>query len=181
MYINAYLDGWAIYQYTLNTAWDISSASYTSKSYTFLYAPGSSSFSTDGTKLYIVGNTDDMVHQYTLGTAWDISTATDSTKNCFVGTEISTPHELALNSDGTKMYIAGDSETTIHQYNFGTAWDVSTTITTTTQLIGLPNHNSIHLINHHSIIYTESINMSHISRYKCTHTVSVTFTVRWLA
>lgn len=66
-------------------------------------------------------------------------------------------------------------------YNLSDPFGYNTFITTTTQLIGLPNHNSIHLINHHSIIYTESINMSHISRYKCTHTVSVTFTVRWLA
>jgi sugar lactone lactonase YvrE len=70
-----------LYQYTLSTPWDISTASYASKS---MVGGGGSSlmcgvfFKSDGLKLYILNYTSNgsTVDQYTLSTAWDISTAT---------------------------------------------------------------------------------------------------------
>ena len=61
-----------IYQYTLSTAWDISTGSYASKS---LSVSGQDSsvmglaFSADGTKVYIVGTVSDTIYQYTLSGA----------------------------------------------------------------------------------------------------------------
>jgi DNA-binding beta-propeller fold protein YncE len=58
-----------VYQYTLNTAWDVSTASYASKSFSVAGQetnPKSVFFNPDGTKMYIVGATNDTIYQYTL-------------------------------------------------------------------------------------------------------------------
>ena len=118
-----------IYQYTLSTAWDISTASYATKSFsvntqetltTGMY------FRDDGTELYIVGTTNDTVYQYTLSTAWDISTASYASKSKAVGTEEATPTGLFLGDSGTKMYVIGGTGDDVNQYSLSTAWDVST-------------------------------------------------------
>jgi sugar lactone lactonase YvrE len=88
--------------------------------------PGAVAFSSDGTKMYIVGNTNQTVYQYTLSTAWDLSTASYASKSKDVSPQDTVPNGLAFSSDGTKMYIAGASSDSIYQYTLSTAWDVST-------------------------------------------------------
>jgi len=61
-----------VYQYTLSTAYDISTASYDSISFSLAVQDNAAYgviFSTDGTKMYMVGYTGDAVYQYTTGTA----------------------------------------------------------------------------------------------------------------
>jgi len=118
-----------VYQYTLSTAWDSSTATYDSvfisvSSQDLL--PQDITFSSDGTKMYIVGSGTDRVYQYTLSTAWDLSTALYSSKNFSVSTQETVPAGVIFNADGTKMYIIGNTNDTIFQYTIGTAWDVST-------------------------------------------------------
>lgn len=117
-----------IYQYTLSTAWDVSTASYDSK---FLdvsseaTSPQNCWFKTDGTKVFVIDVNNDKVFQYTLSTAWDISTATyDSKFHLFL--ETFTLRTLCFNDDGTKMYAGGSGTDGIAQYTLSTAWDVST-------------------------------------------------------
>ena len=83
-------------------------------------------FKGDGTKFYTVGATDDTVYQYSLSTAWDISTASYDSKSFSVSSQDIFPGALAFKPDGTKMYIAGNTNDTIYQYSLSTAWDVST-------------------------------------------------------
>ena len=68
-----------VHQFTLSTAFDVSTASFTRTHDTGRddYRHGIR-FKPDGTKMYICGGnytTDDKTDQYTLSTAWDISTA----------------------------------------------------------------------------------------------------------
>ncbi len=118
-----------VYQYTLTTAWNISTASYAAKS---VYVGnesikgGSVAFSSDGTKMYIVGYDTNTAYQYTLTTAWDVSTASYATKSVYVGDEDTYPLGIIFSPDGTKMYIMGTSTDTVYQYTLTTAWDVST-------------------------------------------------------
>ena len=56
-----------IYQYSLSTAWDISTASYDNKSFSVGsqdISPTGLFFRPDGTKVYIVGAASDKIHQY---------------------------------------------------------------------------------------------------------------------
>ena len=66
-------------EYTLTTAWDISTASY-SQQFSFASQAGdknSFTFKPDGTKLYALtfSYSDDAVYEYDLSTAWDLSSA----------------------------------------------------------------------------------------------------------
>ena len=62
----------AVYQYSLSTGFDISTASYDNVSFsvsTQENSPRSIAFSADGGKMYIVGLTNDTIYQYSTGTS----------------------------------------------------------------------------------------------------------------
>jgi hypothetical protein len=129
MYILSSSTQEVVYQYTLSTAYDILTASYASKSLTITTQDGlmtDIAFSSDGTKLYASGDTNNTVYQYTLSTPWDISTGSYATKSLAVGTQDITPRAFVFNDDGTKGYLVGDTNNTIYQYTFSVAWDIST-------------------------------------------------------
>jgi hypothetical protein len=83
-------------------------------------------FKPDGTKMYVAGNTGDDVGQYSLSTAWDVSTASFDSVTLSVSSEDTTPNGLAFSSDGTKLYITGNANNRVFQYDLSTAWDLST-------------------------------------------------------
>jgi sugar lactone lactonase YvrE len=118
-----------VYQYSLSTAYDISTASYDSKS--FLVSsqstlPTGLSFKTDGTRMFIFDFTNSIVYQYNLSTAWDVSTASYSNTSFTLsgGTD---GFDLDFSTDGTKFIVTfrgtGDK---VVLYNLSTAWDIST-------------------------------------------------------
>lgn len=117
-----------VYQYSLSTAWSISTASYDSKSYDLTQGTDMNSIdmSSDGTKLYALDATTDTVYQHTLSTAWDISTASYDSVSFSVATQESLPECIRFKSDGTTMYIGGRAGNGIDEYTLGTAWDLST-------------------------------------------------------
>lgn len=115
-----------VYQYPMTTAWDITTATYTQN---FNVAaqevtPSEATFSTDGTKMYIIGSTGDDVNEYDLGVAWKISTAT-YLQNFVISAQDSVPTSITFKPDGTKMYVLGSSNDAVHQYTLTTAWDIS--------------------------------------------------------
>jgi DNA-binding beta-propeller fold protein YncE len=117
-----------IYQYSLGTAWDVTTASYESKSFsvnTQETEPRGLSFKDDGTKVYIVGQTNDRIYQYTLSTPWDISSATYDNVSFLVQTQDATPEALFFKPDGTKVYVLGSTGDRVYQYALSSAWDIS--------------------------------------------------------
>lgn len=118
-----------VYQYTLSTAWDVGTASYASKSFSITAqeaTPFGVFFGDNGTKMYVIGVSNDTVYQYTLATAWDISTASYANKSISVTTQEATPRALFFKPDGTKMYVIGQTGADVNEYNLSAAWDVST-------------------------------------------------------
>ena len=116
----------SVFQYTLSTAYDVSTISYDSVSFSFSAQTTSAYdfyFTPDGTKLFVLGGTS--VYQYTLSTAWDISTASYASKSFSVGTQESTPYAVSLSSTGNKLYVVGAGKN-VYQYTLSTAFDVST-------------------------------------------------------
>ena len=81
---------------------------------------------TDGTKMYVVGSTNDTVFQYSLSTAWDVTTASYDSVSKSISAQETIPFDIFFKSDGTSMYIIGQSSDAISQYTLGTAWDIST-------------------------------------------------------
>lgn len=119
-----------VFQYTLSTAWDVSTASYASKSFVYSAQTTQGSgmaFKPDGTKMYIVRNgASDFIYQYTLSTAWDVSTASYDSKSLDVAAQDSAPQGVAFKTDGTKMYLLGNTGNDVTEYDLSTAWDIST-------------------------------------------------------
>ena len=112
-------------QYSLSTAWDLSTASYDSVSFSVSSqtTAGEDLFiKPDGTKMYVIGS--GVIYQYSLSTAWDLSTASYDSKSFNVSSQNATPKSVTFNDDGTKAYIGENKE--IYEYDLSTAWDIST-------------------------------------------------------
>ena len=114
-------------EYTLGTAWNVTTASYvqnfsvSSKEAT----PSAVAFKSDGTKMYITGSSSDSIHEYTLSAGWDISTASFNHTLSISAYSI-TPEGLDFSDDGTKVYVVDRSYNRIIEYALSTAWDIST-------------------------------------------------------
>src|SRR5690606_32692018 len=69
--------GDVMYQYSLSSAYDLSTMSYDSVSFSLNSQTGTLPkgfwFKPDGTKFYVVSGTNDTVFQYTCSTPWDLS------------------------------------------------------------------------------------------------------------
>jgi sugar lactone lactonase YvrE len=117
-----------VYQYALSTAWVVSSASYESLSFSVNSqdaVPQAIFFKPDGSKMYMIGNTNDTIYQYTLSTPWAMNTASyDSVSFSFASQE-NNPRSVFFKPDGTKMYIAGRLSDSMYQYTLSTPWVVS--------------------------------------------------------
>lgn len=116
-----------VYQYTVSTPWDISTASYASKSFSVAaqeLTPTALFFNPDGLKMYVIGQTGDDVNEYDLSVAWDVSTASFVRASAAVGE--ATPTGLWFKEDGTKMYVIGESLDAVREFTLSTPWDVST-------------------------------------------------------
>ena len=119
----------AVHQYTLSTEYDLSTGSYASKTVSVstqeLY-PCGVIFNNDGASMYVVGSQNETVYQYTLSTPFDVSTASYASKSLDGSSEQSSSTGLAFNSDGTKIFIIGETPTKIFQYTLSSAYDMST-------------------------------------------------------
>jgi hypothetical protein len=109
-----------VFQYTLSTAWDVSTASYASKSFLVSgqdTSPQGLFFKSDGLAMYVVGATNDAVFQYNLSTAWDVSTASYASISVSVVMFETASSGLCFNTAGTRMYITGNSSDSVFQFN----------------------------------------------------------------
>ncbi|MBQ60386.1 MAG: hypothetical protein CMA66_07595, partial [Euryarchaeota archaeon] len=116
-----------INEYNLSTPWTVSSASY-SQNFSVASqesAPNGVFFKTDGTKMFVVGTATDTVYEYALSSAWDISSASYSSVSFSVGSQDTVPTDISFNTDGTKMFIVGNTGNNVYEYALSSAWVVS--------------------------------------------------------
>lgn len=121
-----------LFQYTLSTAFDITSATYSGKSLDYqatlaMYA--AFDFSADGTLLILgkVGSAE--LYVYNLSTAWDISTASlSATLLTFSTTGALTA--LAFVSNGWSLMVESDAGNNITQYDMSTPYDLASATAT---------------------------------------------------
>ena len=114
-------------QYSLSTAWDITSASYDTVSVdeTGRGNPTDLTFSSDGSKLYYSSsNSSGIIYQLSLSPAWDLSTATYGSVFLSTSSQATTPLGAAFNDTGTLLFVA-NNDGVIYQYALSTAWDIS--------------------------------------------------------
>jgi len=114
-----------VIEFTLTTPWLVSSAVRVGEFSISAQEINSSGihFSTDGTKMFVVGRAGDDVNVYNLSTAWQANTAS------FVGvftpaSAISDPTDIRFNNDGTRMYLVSATTDLLYQFNISPAWDI---------------------------------------------------------
>lgn len=126
MYVTGGLSGnFFVARYNLSTPWIISTSTYINQ--TSLTAPGGVRFKPDGTRMYVLNyNSPDSIEEYSLSVAWDITT-----KTLLGSYNIETPTGdngllgFSFYNDGSKMYAAGLSNSTVYEFNLE-SWNLST-------------------------------------------------------
>ena len=124
-----------INEYTLSTAYDVSTASFVDATVATNADRGTGlEFKPDGTKVYVTSNTNNRIYQYSLSTAYDASSLSYDNKSLDTSSQTTSPRNFVFKSDGTELYLASETAT-IYQYTLSTAWDISTA-TYTTSFVG---------------------------------------------
>jgi DNA-binding beta-propeller fold protein YncE len=117
-----------INEYDLSTAWDLTTAAFLQS---FIVGsqdvtPTDVFFKPDGTRMYVLGDTNNAIYEYVLDTPWDVSTAVFYVNNISVGVQEATPTDVTFKPDGTKMYVCGISGRDVNEYDLSAAWVVTT-------------------------------------------------------
>jgi len=110
-----------IHQYSLTNPFSLASGNVSydnvSLATTGESNPRSVFFSTDGMRVFIVGNSSDKVHEYDLAAAFDLTNTTNNTVNFSVSSQENYPHTVAFNHTGKKMFVCGSTSDKVHQYS----------------------------------------------------------------
>ena len=88
--------------------------------------PQGMAFSSDGTKMFVVGDQNNVIIEYTLSPAFNVSSAVFVPPAFSVASEDGIPTGMAFSNNGTKMFVIGDSGNNINEYTLMTAFDIST-------------------------------------------------------
>ena len=139
MYVCGTVFGGVI-SYALSTAWDVStavvqtspwlvsSALYANQTFSVTTqdtAPNGIAFKSDGTKMYVVGATNDSVYEYNLSTAWNVTSAVIGATLSVATYEI-VPEDLFFKADGTELYILGSNGDDVTAFTLSTPWSIAT-------------------------------------------------------
>lgn len=138
-----------IYQYTLTTPWDITTAGvgtgvlgYTTSTYIGYWTNSvhTIGFSSDGTKLFTSGNNRQRVFMQTLSTPWDVGTASTVVgMTTYMREYDSSYHGHAFDELGERLYIFGNSNDMIHEFDLPNPWEVKTAFESI-KCIGISTH-----------------------------------------
>jgi len=112
------------HQYSLTTAFDVGSASFTGTSFDVSgqdTAPRNITFGTDGTTMFVVGSGSDKVFQYSLATGFDLSSASFNGTSFDVSGQDTTTHGLTFSDEGTSMFTTGINSDSVFRYLVGEA------------------------------------------------------------
>jgi len=119
--------GDAIYEYTLSTAFDVSTGTFNDLFNVSAQEtdPSGMAFNNDGTKVYVIGLVGQDINEYNLSTPFDVSTGVFN--DLFdVSAQETVLRAMAFNNDGTKLYVIGTTGDDVNEYNLSTPFDVST-------------------------------------------------------
>ena len=124
-----------IYEYTLSTAWDLTTAAHTNTSQ-YLPQSGLSSsiedffISEDGTRIYALSRSSDSIGQFDLTAPFDITTMV-FVRNVYYGYLDVDPSGIHFKPDGSVLYLCGYNKDDVFQVPLSTPWDISTAGTET--------------------------------------------------
>lgn len=113
-----------IYQYTLSTPWDVSTASYDSVSFndSGSGSPYGFRFNNDGTKAFRYFN-DGNVREYTLSSVYNLSTMSYASVSYNTGNINCIG--MAFSSDGSYMFLCDVNTDKVYQFTLATPWSLA--------------------------------------------------------
>lgn len=128
--LNAYATFWNSWngrmaQYSLSTAWNISTASQVR--YISLTKPNWFCFSNDGTYMFYSTENWMKIVRYSLSTPRDISTASQDAGQSITVDSSRFAVNVCISEDGHYIWYAVDTKYTMHQYELTTPFDLTTT------------------------------------------------------
>jgi hypothetical protein len=82
-------------------------------------------FSPEGRRMYVLGNTTDSIYQYELSYPFDIRSASFGEKLLSVGADDTFPTGLSLQSDGNAIFVIGALTKKVFRYGLTTPWNIS--------------------------------------------------------
>ena len=111
-----------VYEYSLSTDFDLSSAVYSGHSASIQSVdsqPAGLAFSNDGTKMYTSGNSSRRVYEHTVGIGFDLSSAVTYTGNSFhyLAQTGSNSNGVVFNNEGTKFFVGSSTNDAIYEYD----------------------------------------------------------------
>ena len=126
-----------INQFTLGTAWDISTATQSATSAATgeggTDEPEDLAFNSDGTKMFIIERHADKILEYNLSIPYDVSSSsmTDADDDLTIANAVTNnPEDLAFDPTGTIMFLLENDDQVpgdqVFEYSLSTAFDVST-------------------------------------------------------
>ena len=119
--------GGDIYEYTLHTPFNFTSAANT---HSFDVSgqetkPRGMAFSNDGRKMFVVGHDGKDINEYTLTNPFDLSTASFVNVPFSVSGQDEKPEGMAFSNNGFKMFVVGRGNDKIYEYTLTAPFDLS--------------------------------------------------------
>ena len=93
-----------LYEYTMTTAWDLSTATFTRSGATS-GGTHALTFNSDGSVVYISSLSNNKIWAFSLSTPWDASTTSAYFDSLLPNAPSTQPRSLDFNSDHTKLYV----------------------------------------------------------------------------
>ena len=118
----------AAYQYSLSTAWDVSTSSYDNVSFSFSTQEVGAwgiEFSSDGSTMLMVGYAQDTIFQYDLSTPWDLSTASYSSYSLSISAQDGSNIGMRFSDDGNALFVSGYSNDAVYEYSLASSFSIS--------------------------------------------------------
>ena len=120
----------AIFQYSLTTGFNISSASYDNISFSITSqenSPWGLSFNSNGTKMFMTGTTSDEIHQYSLTNGFSLAAGNVTYDNISFDVSSQDPTSIGVtfSPDGNKMFIVGYDTDRIYQYSLTNSFSMA--------------------------------------------------------
>lgn len=117
----------SIFEYDLSTPYDISTGTYSGNKLdvsTESGVPTGFFFNDNGSKLFMLDNSDEFIYEYSLTTNFDITTASNNANFDLTGTA-PRPLSIERNRSGDRFYVI-DQDIIIREISLNTAFDVTT-------------------------------------------------------
>ena len=172
----------AIYEYTLPTPFDLSTAIFANVTLSVLdqdTAPTGMAFSNNGAKMFVVGRGDGgNIHEYTLDTPFDLSTASFADVTLVLSVE-QAPGGMAFSNDGAKMFVADIIGGAIYEYTLSSVYPIGVIDSTPPTFVSSELDIETRMLR---ITFSETINATNVDAAKIhiresgTYTGSVTLT-----